>query len=279
MAMRCPQCGSDYPDGMMICRRCERRLEPVVWRPDRLTWLAAGLFLTGMACVMALAVGRHFHVEMPAGLLFVLGTFVLVAGLALYHFRGDVTGMRDTSAKQLAVLGWAALIAGFFLQLPDAMFYPFDTRRQTCMEHQYRLSVAMLMYCQDHDTFPANLGLDLGYGVTADDLACPEGGGYGYNHFLPGRRYLEVANPAGVLLTADSQSTRPLLTTPDQLARDRHRQENRRGFCAAYADGHTAFLPQDAEVRLEVQTRVPLRGERGVIVVPRDGRGNVWQAE
>ncbi|HOF87308.1 MAG TPA: hypothetical protein PLZ36_04255, partial [Armatimonadota bacterium] len=237
-----------------------------------LTWLAAALFLTGLACAAALALGPFFGVGAPRGPLLFMSTVTLVGGLGLYHLRADAAGMRDRSATILAAVSWVALIAGFFIQYPDATQHRFDRHRQTCLERQYRISVAVLLYCQDHQRFPATLDQARATGITDDILVCPEGGGYGYNANLPGRRYLEVAARDGVLLTADSQSTRPLLTDPDQLARDRHRQDRRRGFCASYADGHVAFVAQDAEISLEAPTRVMPREERGIIVVPEGER-------
>jgi prepilin-type processing-associated H-X9-DG protein len=167
----------------------------------------------------------------------------LVAGLVL------LTG----TAAAYVLIGF--LFALFFLKpLVSARVV---AQKAVCQERLRTLSRALLVYAQDWDERlpPAAEWSDwaadnLNPGDPPNLFQCPAAAtafGYGFNRHLGGACFFDFPNPGNIVLLADCDTAvRSGVVDSGGVAR-RHSV----GFNAAFADGHTRWINDYSESRLE----------------------------
>jgi len=242
----------------LICGRCRSRLTfstQSVTSPDRLTLLAGICLSVGIISAGAVPLIIYGGFGLPLRLLLPLAFGGLAAGLILFHVFGNRNGMRAEFAVRMARASWVVLVALIIFVNIQPLFIrqPHEHPRYTCINNQRQIAVAIEMYCQDHELRYPTAFADLADYAVPRMYTCPDsGGGYGYNGALIGHAPTELTHPAATLLAADSRVAGIVFTAPEQLASDRHVDENQqRGFIASYGDGHTAFVPRNTVVTLE----------------------------
>ncbi len=135
--------------------------------------------------------------------------------------------------------------------------------RGNCLTNQKEISLALIMYAQDHGRFPADwkaaqAAVDdmLPKSIGAEKWICPArnwldprpaSGGYGMNAALAGQPANMYPEPSTLLLTADAVTADGLLRTDADLARNRHGG----GFIAAFADGSAHRVMRGEPARLQ----------------------------
>jgi prepilin-type processing-associated H-X9-DG protein len=112
-----------------------------------------------------------------------------------------------------------------------------------CASHQRQLAIAIIMYAQDHgDRLPSSFADLTEYRDAPRIFDCPPGhgaftrGGFGYNASLFGLKR-DIADPAALIVTADSIEPNMLMRSEDDIAWKRHGN----GCNLSFLDGHTKW--------------------------------------
>jgi prepilin-type processing-associated H-X9-DG protein len=195
-----------------------------------------------------------------------IGGFLLLLGLLAYFV---LRGRLDISSYPMTVGVLIGCLSPVWLYMLSPMLNAERICYRTCMRNQRQVSIAIQMYCQDHDgRFPA----------TIEDIAPYDGdhtifqcirhdnaytqprilGGFGYNGLLAGHTLKEVADPATLLLLADSIQPRMVMRSRTDIDRRRHGTAPERGFNATFVDGHVEFLPEHEATRVPMAVPVPV---------------------
>jgi hypothetical protein len=217
------------------------------------------LFRLGMAGVvvsLACALTLGYHIQNPSALSAKwLGIGVWIWGGAAFTSVICVSLSRAPSASRLW-LGYSPLL----LYLPFLMGYPFialnvhheyqsRTPSGRCVYNQRQISLALLMYAQDHqDRLAANWAtLD----IDARILRCPaaEDAGYGLNAAVLDMSWKTFDDPATLLLTADAHSKTSYLHSTEEIDWQRH-GETDKFMVASFLDGHVATIRRADDIRL-----------------------------
>lgn len=165
----------------------------------------------------------------------------------------------------LSVIAVISILAGLFI--PSFLSARAKARQTKCINNQYQLAKAMIMYATDTEKFPTTLAqlnqgylendAPEGYSLLASPVftanyydnalalkICPEASrygqpssdtSYGLNSYILGKSYGSITNPSTLVLTADSSI--PVLEKADQ-ASNRHCGK----ALASYADGHVEWI-------------------------------------
>lgn len=119
-----------------------------------------------------------------------------------------------------------------------------------CIDEQRQLVIVAQMYAQDNNGKLMNQKYWHGdFSSAWAQAVCPSAPkeypprSYGFNAALSEKPLKSIANPATIIMFADSRND---LFSPQDIDITRHGN----GFVAAFADGHCAFLSAPAAVRV-----------------------------
>ncbi len=224
--------------------------------PGRVSAVVIAGLVTVLLAPAALALfGGASYVALVCFVLSVLGMVVCGVGWSrVSASAGRQRGARPAAGGMLLGLVFIAIL--FLVSQAHGTI-----ARGNCLTNQKEISLALIMYAQDHGRFPddwesarAVTDAMLPKSIGAEKWVCPArnwldprpaSGSYGMNAALAGQQMGAYAEPSALLLTADATAD-GLIRADADLARNRHGG----GFIATFADGAARRVVRGEPVRL-----------------------------